>query len=55
MDRVFMVMKNLLGDSCLVAVASASGASCTGGVQSLNLQGENPRSGLNWLFLAIDC
>jgi hypothetical protein len=31
----------------------ASGGDCTGEVQSSTFQGENPRSGLSWLFLAI--
>ena len=31
----------------------ASGGDITGEVQSLALQGENPRSGINWLCLAM--
>jgi hypothetical protein len=31
----------------------ASGGNSTGEVQCPTLQGENPRSGLNWLCLAI--
>jgi hypothetical protein len=31
----------------------ASGGDCTGEVQNLAFQGENPRSGLNWLCLAM--
>jgi hypothetical protein len=31
----------------------ASGGDSTGEVQGLTLQGENPRSGLNWLCLVI--
>jgi hypothetical protein len=30
-----------------------SGGDSTGEVQSLTLQGENPKSGLNWLCLAM--
>jgi hypothetical protein len=30
-----------------------SGGDSTGEVQSLDFQGENPRSGLNWLYLAM--
>ena len=52
-DRVFLVMRNLLGDSWLVAVATTSGGGNIGGVQSLNFQVENPRSGLSCLCLAM--
>jgi hypothetical protein len=31
----------------------ASGSGITGEVQSLTFQDENPRPGLNWLYLAI--
>jgi hypothetical protein len=31
----------------------ASGGDCTGEDQSLTFQGENPRSDLNWLYLAM--
>ena len=54
-DRVFEARKNLLGDSCIVAVVSASGSGSTEEVQSLNFQGENPRSSLNWLCLTMAC
>jgi hypothetical protein len=50
---VFVAMENLLHDLWLVAAASASGGDSTGGVQSSTLQGENPRSGLKWLCLAM--
>jgi hypothetical protein len=51
--RVFVAMRILLGDSLLVAVALASGGDSIGEVQSLTLQDENPRSGLNWLCLTM--
>jgi hypothetical protein len=50
--RLFVEMRNLLGDSCLVVVALASGGDSIGEVQSLTLQVENRRSGLNSLCLA---
>jgi hypothetical protein len=46
-------MRNLLGDSCLLAATSASGGDNTGEVKSLTLLGDNPRSDLNWLYLAM--
>jgi hypothetical protein len=46
-------MTILLGDLLLVATASASGGDSIGEVQSLTLQGENPRSNLNWLCLTM--
>jgi hypothetical protein len=51
--RVFVVSRNLLGDLWLVAAALASGGDSSGEVQSPTLPGENPRSGLNWLYLAM--
>jgi hypothetical protein len=51
--RVFVAMRILLGDSLLVAAASASRGGSIGEVQSSTLQGENPRSGLNWLCQAM--
>jgi hypothetical protein len=51
--RVFVTMRNLLGDSWIVVAASASGGKSTGEVQSPTLQDENPRSDLNWLCLTM--
>jgi hypothetical protein len=45
--RFFVAMRNLLGDSWPVAVASASGGDNTWEVQTPTLQGENPEYGLN--------
>jgi hypothetical protein len=50
-DRVFEVMRNLVGDSSLVAAASISGGDNTEEVQSLNFHGKNPRSDLNLLYI----
>jgi hypothetical protein len=46
---VYVVMRNFLGDSWLVSMASISGDDNIGDVQSPTLQGENPMLGLNWL------
>ena len=46
-------LRNLLGDLLLGAAAMASGGDSTGEVQGPNFQGENLRSGLNWLCLAM--
>jgi hypothetical protein len=51
--QVFVAMRNLLGDSGLVAEASASGGNRIGEVQRTTLQDENPRFGLKWLCLAM--
>jgi hypothetical protein len=51
--RVFVMMRNLLGDLWLVAAASGSGGDSTGGIQSPTLQDENPRSDLSWLCMAM--
>jgi hypothetical protein len=51
--RVFVSMRNLFGDSWLIAAASASEGDNTREVQSPTLHGENPRSGLDWLCLTI--
>jgi hypothetical protein len=53
--QVLELMRFWVGDSRLGAgaAASASRGDITGEIKSLNLQGENPRSGLNWLCMAI--
>jgi hypothetical protein len=38
---------------CDLEQRHVSGGDCTEEVQSLTFQGENPRSGLNWLCLAM--
>ena len=49
---VFVAMRNLLGVSDFVAaVCKWGGSTCA--VQSFISQGENPRSGLDWLCLAM--
>jgi hypothetical protein len=53
MVRVFVVMKNLLGDLWVIAAVSANGGDNTGEDQSPTLQGENSRSGLSWLCMAM--
>ena len=49
----FESMKNLHGVSWLLVEASTNGGGNIGGVQSLIFQGENSKSGLNWLYLAL--
>jgi hypothetical protein len=49
---VFVATRNWLGDLRL-ATATDSGGDSTGEVHSLTLQGENPRSSLHWLCLAM--
>jgi hypothetical protein len=51
--KVFVAIRNFLGDLWLVAATSASGGSSVRAVQSPALQDENPRSDLNWLCMAI--
>ena len=51
--RFLVELRNLLGDLLLGAAAMASGGDSTGEVQSPNYKGENLRSGLNWLCLAM--
>jgi hypothetical protein len=41
------------GDFLIGADASASGSDNTKEIQSLNLQGKDQKSGLNWLYLAM--
>jgi hypothetical protein len=42
-----------LSPSGVRAAEFASGGDSTGGIQCLNLQDENPRSGFNWLCLVM--
>jgi hypothetical protein len=50
--RVSTLLRDLLGILGFVAVVCKWGG-ITGEVQSLTFQDENPRSGLNWLCLAM--
>ena len=50
---VFVAMKNWLSDRVLEQ-RFVSGGDCTREAQSLMPQGEDPRSGLNWLCLAMN-
>jgi hypothetical protein len=50
--RLFALLRDLFGIAGFVA-AYASGGDNTSEVQSLSFQGENPRSNINWLCLAI--
>jgi hypothetical protein len=50
---VMVMMRFWLGDLLFGAAASGCGSDSIGEVHSLNLQGENPRSNLNWLCLAV--
>jgi hypothetical protein len=50
---VFVAIRNLLGDSCLVAAALASGGDNVGEIHSPTLQGKNLKSGLSWLCLTM--
>jgi hypothetical protein len=43
----------LLGDSRLIATTSESGGDSIDEVQGPTWQGENPKSGLNWLCLVM--
>jgi hypothetical protein len=52
-DRVFVVNRTLLGASYLAVATSANAGGSTGGVHSLIFKGENPRSNLNSLSLAM--
>jgi hypothetical protein len=49
---VLVATKNWLRDLGLIAATVGAGRQHRG-VPSLTLQGENPRSGLNWLCLAM--
>jgi hypothetical protein len=53
--QVLALLRHWLGVLGFTAVVWkwGGGGPSTGEVQSLSFQGENPRSGLNWLYLAI--
>jgi hypothetical protein len=51
--QVLLLMRFRLGASRLGAATAAAGGVNTGVIQGLHLQGENPRSSLSWLCLAM--